>query len=139
MLYNMTQKLTEIMSTHELREIPGETVKIEKGVWIEISDFNIETEEVFIKKRYEIVDIRKAEGIKNDYYNIICKKMDIKKDDETKKEISKKVIEKHHDILKSSFVKCLIEGIENKSIKQLKAILYKLRGEIKDDELQKND
>lgn len=135
----MAQKLTEIMSTHELRELPGETVKIEKGVWIEISDFNIETEEVFVKKRYEVVEIKKSEGQEKDYYDITCKKINFKKDDERKKELAKKVIEKHHDILKSSFVRCLIEGIENKSIKQLKGILYKLRGEIKDDELQKND
>lgn len=126
------------MSSHELREIPGETVKLEKGVWIEISDFNIETEEVFIKKRYEVLEVKKTEGNEKDYYDIICKKMDFKEDEKRKRLLAEEVIRKHHDILKSSFVKCLIEGIENKSVKQLKSILYKLRGEIKDESIEEH-
>jgi fructose-bisphosphate aldolase class 1 len=132
----MTQKLTEIMSTHELREIQGETIKIEKGVWIEISDFDADTEQVFIKKRYEVIDIEKTETEDKDYYDIICRKMNFEEDEQRKKLLAEKIIEKHHDMIKSSFVKCLIDGIGDKSVKQLKSILYKLRGDIKDDELQ---
>jgi len=131
----MTHRLTEIMSIHELRELQGETVKVEKGVWIEISDFNADTEQVVIKKRYEVLDIEKTENGDREYYDITCKKMNFEEDERRKKVLAEKVIEKHHDMIKSSFVKCLIDGIENKSIKQLKGILYKLRGEVRDDEL----
>lgn len=135
----MIQRLTEIMSTHELRELQGELVRIEKGVWIEILDFDSVTEEVDILKRWEIIDIKRDDIENKEHYTITCKKLDIKTEEEKKKELCQKIISKHHGSLKATFVKCLIDGIESKSTNQLKRILYRLRGEIKDEKLPKTD
>jgi predicted HicB family RNase H-like nuclease len=131
------KKLTEIESIHEQREDIGGNATIEKGVWIEISDFEPETEQVQIFHRWKVIEIKK-ETIKNKkHYTITCKKLNVEKEKNIKKEIANKIIEKHNNILKASFTKCLIEGIDSQTTNSLKRILYKLGGE--GDVKQKNN
>jgi len=123
------KKLVEVQSMHEQREYfdsPGLIVK--KGVWIEILNFNPNTEQVDIKHRWEVEQVEeKTEGdLKK--YKVTCKILDIKKIDEAKKKIAEKVLNKHAEILKASFAKCLVDGIEVRTLDNLKSILIKLGG-----------
>lgn len=126
------EKLIEIQSLHEQREIFDSDTLVEKGVWIEILDFNPETEQVDIKQRWEVEKVDKKEEGDVKKYKVICKKLNIKDYEEAKKKIAKEVLKKHSDKLKASFAKCLVEGINTKSIPELKHILIKLGEKIKD-------
>ena len=122
------EKLTEIGSMHEQREeFCGSTI-IKKGVWIEILNFDSNTEQVDIKHRWEVEKVEKRIDKDVEKYKVICKVLNIKDYEKNKKKIAKEVFEKHKDKLKASFAKCLIEGIEVNSIPQLKHILNKLGG-----------
>ena len=129
-------KLFEVQSVHEQREGMGDDTKIEKGVWIEISDFDDETEQVKIHKRFEVLDVKKEDKDNRIHYVITCKKRNIEEDDKIREDLANKVIDRHKLILKASFVKCLVEGIDMKSVGELKKMLYRLGGEVNDK--QKN-
>lgn len=122
-------KLTEVQSMHEQREYFGSPCRItKKGSWIEVLNFDSNTEKVDIKHRWEVEKIeQKTEGdLKK--YKVTCKILDIKKIDDKKKKIAEKVLKKHAEILKASFAKCLIDGIEVRALDNLKSILIKLGG-----------
>ena len=122
-------KLTEVQSMHEQREMFNNSlILIDKGIWIEVINFNPHTEQVDITLRLEVEDVIRKENNGLKEYKIICRKLDIDKDYKTKEELAKKIINKHHDKLKASFAKCLIEGIDGRSIPELKGMLYKLGG-----------
>ena len=128
----MREKLLEIQSLHEQREkFNNPDVIIEKGVWIEILDFDTDTEQVNINHRWEVESVEKKEehGIKK--YKIICIQKDIKESDKSKKALAEKVLGKHKEKLKASFAKVLVEGIEYGSAGKLKYMLNRL-GETKD-------
>ncbi len=126
------KKLIEIQSIHEQREEPGNLVKLENGVWIEISDFDSETEQVTIQERLEIIDVQEEKKDDKIYYTFICKKLNIIDDFKIKEELANKIVDKHNLILKASFAKCLVDGIDSKSVSHLKRILYKLGGDVDD-------
>ena len=134
---NKTETLTEIQSLHEQREEFSNSVVIEKGIWIEVLDFNPHTEQVNIKHRWEVEKVEKSREKDVEKYKITCKRLNIKDYEKNKKKIAQKVFKKHKDRLKASFAKCLIEGIEIRSIPDLKHILNKLGGKVKDGK-QKN-
>ena len=125
------ETLTEIESMHEQRERFGEPTVIKKGVWIEVLDFDPNTEQVNINHRWEVKKIEKSLDKDIEKYKVICKILKIKPYEKNKEKIAKKVIEKHKDKLKASFAKCLIDGIEVNSIPDLKHILNKLGGKVK--------
>lgn len=129
----MTKTLTEIQSIHESREFDPLTRKVEKNCLIEVNDFDVVTEEVKIIEQYEVLDIKKEEKDNREHYEITCKRKDFEKERIMKEELVMKIIEKHYDILKSSFVKCLVDGIDSQSMKTLKQMLFKLRGDINED------
>lgn len=127
------EKLTEIQSLHEQREMfDANEIIIDKGVWIEILDFDPNTEQVNIKHRWEVENVEKKEEGDIKKYKVTCKVLNIKEYEKNKKEIAKEVLKKHSKKLKTSFAKCLVEGIETKSIPELKYVLNKLGGKVKD-------
>ncbi len=122
-------KLIEVQSMHEQREYFNSPCRItHKGSWIEILNFDPNTEQVDIKHRWEVEKVeQKTEGdLKK--YKVTCKILDIKKIDDKKKKIAEKVLKKHAEILKASFAKCLVDGIEVRTLDNLKSILIKLGG-----------
>ncbi len=122
-------KLTEVQSMHEQREYFDSPCRItKKGSWIEVLNFNPNTEQVDIKHRWEVEKVEeKTEGdLKK--YRVTCKILDIEKIDNKKKKIAAKVLKKHAEILKASFAKCLVDGIEVRTLDNLKSILIKLGG-----------
>jgi hypothetical protein len=127
------KKLIEIASMHELRGENGEEIKLEKGVWIEVADFDPITERVEIKKRVEVESVDMSEDREKEYYTIRCKRLDFKKYDEDKKALIEEIISKYHERLKASFAKCMVEGVEGQSIQKLRQILYKLKGKVDDE------
>ena len=133
-----TNKLIEVESLHEQREeFSNHGVIIKKGVWIEILEFDSDTEQVNINHRWEVESVEKKEekGIRK--YEVVCKIMDIKKDNDIKKALAKQVLEKHTKKLRTSFAKSLIEGVDYKSVSYLKNMLNKLE-EKQDVNKQKN-
>ena len=126
----MTEKLIEVQSIHEQREFDGSTRKRDVGSFVEINDLNVVIEEVKIIEQYKITDIKKEEKDNKEYYEIVCEKRDFEDERKIKEEFVRKIIEKHHDIIKSSFVKCLVDGIDSKSVNALKQMLFKLRGDV---------
>ena len=127
------KKLIEVGSMHEQREYFGNPdLIVQKGAWIEVLNFNPNTEQVDIKNRWEVEKIEsKVEGdIKK--YKVTCKILDAAKIDNKKKKIAKKVLEKHAEKLKASFAKCLVEGIDKRTLANLKDLLIKLGGEVDD-------
>jgi len=123
------EKLTEIQSLHEQREIFGNPdILLEKGVWLEIIAFNADTEQVKVKHRWEIEKVESTEEKNIRNYKITCKKLNIKDDEDKKRKIAKKVYEKHKLKLKASFIKCLVEGISICSSKEMRELLIKLEG-----------
>ena len=122
-------KLIEVQSMHEQREYFNSPCRItKKGSWIEILNFDPNTEQVDIKHRWEVEKVeQKTEGdLKK--YKVTCKILDIKKIDNKNKKIAEKVLKKHAEILKASFAKCLVDGIEVRALDNLKSILIKLGG-----------
>jgi hypothetical protein len=124
-------KLLEIFSMHEQREQFYEPRRLEKGAWIEIINFEPETEQVEIFKRWEVENIERLEEKTEILYTITCKKLDIASDDKIKREIAQKILDKHALKIKASFAKCLVEGIDIRPVRQLKNVLYKMGGEQK--------
>lgn len=125
--------LTEVQSIHEQREIFGNPdIIVKPGVWIEVLNFDPQTEQVEHVHRWEVEKVEKKQGkgkekdIKK--YKIICKPLDIKKDWDKKLKLSERLLKKHEEKFKASFAKCLVEGINVKSIPKLKYILNKLGG-----------
>jgi len=132
------EKLLEIQSLHEQREkFYNPDIIVKKGVWLEILDFDPDTEQIDINRRWEVVSIEKKEENGLIKYKIICIDKDIKKSDELKKALAEKVLDKHKEKLKASFTKALIEGIDYASVGRLKYMLNKL-GETKDDKQKDN-
>jgi len=126
-------KLTEVQSMHEQREyFNNPDLIVEKGVWIEVLDFNPNTEQVDIKHRWEVEKVETS--IEGDLkkYKVTCKVLDIDKIDNKKKKIAKKVLYKHAEKLKASFAKCLVDGIDARTLENLKDLLVKLGGKIDD-------
>lgn len=126
--------LTEIESMHEQREQFDDNLNtpIEKGVWLEVIDFDPHTEKAEVLLRLEIEDIIKTEKDDINIYKIVCNELDVVKDQERKEEIAKKIIDKHNDKLKASFAKCLVDGIGCRTIPELKIMLTKLGGKTND-------
>ena len=123
------KKLVEVQSMHEQREYFNSPCRIvKKGVWIEILNFNPDTEQVDIKHRWEVEKVEEKIEDERKKYKVTCKVLDIDKIDGKKKKIAKKVLKKHAEILKASFAKCLVDGIDVKTIATLKGILIKLGG-----------
>lgn len=128
------EKLTEIQSLHEQRERFGNPdILIDKGVWLEIVAFNPNTEQVDIKHRWEVENVESTEEKNVRNYKVTCKKLNIKEYEDKKREIAKKVYEKHKLKLKASFIKCMVEGISICPSKELRELLNKLEGGNKDD------
>lgn len=120
-------KLTGIESMHEQRERLGfQEVPIKKGTWIEVVNFSPHTEQVGILKRLEVERVIKSKEGDLRKYKIVCSELDIEKDLKRKKEIINKIISKHNLRLKASFAKCLVDGIDCRSIPELKGMIYKL-------------
>ena len=125
------EKLTEIQSLHEQREMFDNDIIVKKGIWIEVIEFDQITEYADVKHRWEIEKIEEKEEGNLKKYKVTCKILDIKGDEKNKKRMAKKVLDKHSKRLKASFAKCLIEGIETRSIPDLKHALNKLGGKVK--------
>ena len=120
-------KLIEVQSIHEQREdFTNAEVIIKKGVWIEILEFNPDTEQVSINHRWEVESVEKKEEEGKRKYRVTCKVKDIKKDNDVKKILAKQVLQKHSDKLKASFAKALIDGVNYRNVLHLKNILNKL-------------
>jgi len=127
-------KLTEVQSMHEQREYFNSPCGIvKKGAWIEVLDFNPNTEQVNIKQRWEVekIDKKIEDGYK--IYKVTCKDLDMDKIDSKKKKIAAKVLKKHAEKLKASFAKCLVDGIDARTLDNLKSMLVKLGGKPDDD------
>ena len=125
-----TEKLIEIKSLHEQREMIGNPdIVIKPGVWIEVLSFDPMTEKVKVRHRWQVerIDKREEEGKRK--YKITCKKLDIEQIESTKENLAKEVLEKHKEKLKASFVKCLVDGISIRTVSELKEMLNKLGGE----------
>ncbi len=121
-------KLLQIHSLHEQREMFGNPeIIIEKGVWIEIVNFTMETELIEVLRRFEVEKVEKIQVGDIKKYKVTCKELNIKEIDEEKRKVARLVLNKHLEKLKASFAKCLIDGIEAKSIQQLKNISNKLK------------
>ena len=121
-------KLTEIQSLHEQREIIGNPeVVVKEGVWIEIINFIPETEAVEIIRRFEVEKVEKSQEGDIKKYKVTCKELNIKEAEESKRKVARLVLHKHLEKLKASFAKCLVDGIEAKSIQDLKAMSNKLK------------
>ncbi len=126
------EELIEIFSMHEQRErLEIRDNYIQVGTWLELIDFNQITEHASIKKRWLVEKIIKKKEGDIEKYKFICKPLDIDKDDKIKKELANKILNKYNKELKASFVKCLIQGIEIRSVNELKRMVYKLGGNIK--------
>ncbi|KKN58015.1 hypothetical protein LCGC14_0556730 [marine sediment metagenome] len=120
-------KLIEVQSIHEQREdFTNAEVIIKKGVWIEILEFNPDTEQVCVNHRWEVESVGKKEEKGKRIYRVICKVKDVEKDNDAKKVLAKKVLQKHSNKLKASFAKALIDGVDYRSVLHLKNILNKL-------------
>mgnify|MGYP001561623435 CR=1 FL=1 len=120
-------KLTEIESMHEQRERLGfQVVPIKKGTWIEVVNFSPHTEQVDILKRLEVEKVIKSEEGDLRKYKIVCSELDVKEDNKRKERIINRILSKHSLKLKASFAKCLVDGIDFRSIPELKGMLYKL-------------
>ena len=122
------ETLTEIESMHEQRERFGEPTIVKEGIWIEVLDFDSNTEQVDIKHRWEVLKIEKTIDKDIEKYKVRLKILKIKSYEDNKKKIAKRVLEKHKNLLKASFAKCLVQGIEVNSIPDLKHMLNKLGG-----------
>lgn len=121
-------KLIEIQSLHEQREIVGNPeIVVKKGVWIEIINFIPDTEEVEVLKRFEVEKVEKSQVGDIKKYKVTCRKLGIKEAEEEKRKLAKLVLDKHCEKLKASFAKCLVDGIEAKSIHRLKSMSNKLK------------
>ena len=126
-------KLIEVQSMHEQREyFNNPDLIVKKGVWIEVLNFNPNTEQVDIKHRWEVEKVEKSREGDLNKYKIICKPLNINKIDNKKKKIAKKVLDKHAEMLKASFAKCLVDGIDKRTLANLKDMLVKLGGTIDD-------
>lgn len=129
-------KLIEIQSLHEQREIIGNPeVVVKEGVWIEIINFVPDTEEVEVLKRFEVKKVEKSQVGDIKKYKVTCKKLGIKEAEERKRKVARLVLKKHLKKLKASFAKCLVDGIEAKSVQDLKSMSNKLKiyEEVKND------
>ena len=125
------EKLTEIQSLHEQREMFENDIIIKKGIWIEVIEFDQVTEYADVKHRWEVEKVEEKEEGDFKKYKVTCKILNIEKDEKNKKKMAKEVLNKHSKRLKASFAKCLIEGIETRSIPDLKHVLNKLGGKVK--------
>ena len=97
------KKLVEVQSMHEQREYFDNPCRIvKKGVWIEILNFNPNTEQVDIKHRWEVENVDKKIEDGFEKYKVTCKVLDINKIEKEKKKIAEKVLNKHAEILKAS-------------------------------------
>lgn len=124
----MNNKLTEIQSIHEQRELMGNPdIIVKEGVWIEIVNFTSETELVKVLRRFEVEKVEKSQIGDIKKYKVICKELNIKDAEERKRKIARLVLQKHMEKLKASFAKCLVDGIAVKTIQELKGISNKLR------------
>ena len=63
---------------------------IDKGVWIEILDFDPNTEQVNIKNRWEVENVEKKEEGDTKKYKVTCKVLNIKEYEKKKKKKKKK-------------------------------------------------
>lgn len=127
-------KLTEIQSLHEQREFIGNPdVVVKEGVWIEIITFMHETEQVEVVRRFEVEKVEKSQEGDIKKYKVICRELSIKEVEEKKRITAHLVLDKHREKLKASFTKCLVDGIEAKSIERLKSISNKLKIYEKDE------
>jgi len=123
--------LTEIMSIHEQREMffnPDAEVK--KGVWLEVINFNPHSEEAKVLRRWQVENVEESIEGNVRTYRIDCKDLDVDVDLLKKKTLAKLIVNKHHDKLKASFVKCLVDGIERRNISELRSMLFKLGGKL---------
>ncbi len=116
-------KLTEVQSIHEQREaMSNPEVIVKKGVWLEIVNFTLDTEQVEVLRRFEVEKVIKSQEGDIKKYKVICKELNIKELEEQKRKTARLVLDKHHERLKESFVKCLLDGISIRSIRNLKAV-----------------
>lgn len=123
------KKLTEIQSLHEQREIFGNPdVLIKNGVWIEVVGFNPTTERVDVKHRWQVEKVKTLKNKNTKIFTVTCRALDIKKYEDMKKKLAKKVFNKHETILKASFIKCLVEGIGTRTSAEMREMLIKLEG-----------
>ena len=120
-------KLIEIYSLHEQREMFGNPdILIKKGVWIEIIDFERETEMAEVLRRFEVEKVEKNQIGHIKKYKVICKELDIEEMGKERRKSARLVLDKHREKLKASFAKCLVEGIDVRSIQDLKNMSNKL-------------
>jgi len=118
-------KLTEVQSMHEQREQFGNPdVVIKKGVWLEIIKFDYHTEQADILKRYEVKKIKEVKNKDIINYTITCQKLDHITDKNKKTLLANLILKKFNTKLKASFAKCLIEGIEFRTIPELRGMMY---------------
>ncbi len=121
-------KLTEVKSIHEQREMMGNPeVIVEKGIWIEIINFVPDTEEADVLRRFEVEKVIKSQEGDIKKYKVICKELSTKEAEEEKRKVARLILDKHHERLKASFAKCLVDGIEARSIQHLKSMSNKLK------------
>ena len=133
-------KLIEVQSIHEQREMMGNPeVIVKKGIWIEIINFIPDTEEAEVLRRFEVEKVIKSQEGDIKKYKVVCKELNIKEGEDQKRETATKVLNKHREMLKASFVKCLVDGIEARSVRHLKSMSDKLniyeekKEEVKDE------
>ncbi len=121
-------KLTEIQSLHEQREaISNPEIIVKEGVWIEIINLVLETEKVEVLRRFEVEKVEEKQVGDIKKYKVICKELNIEEMRKQRREAARLVLQKHSEMLKASFAKCLVDGIASKSIQQLKAMSDKLK------------
>lgn len=132
--------LKRIESIHEQREgvDPSMTNTVGKGKWIEILDFDKKTEKVDIKQRLEITDIEfvPVNNGKKEVMILRCKKRDIQQELSKAKDLAARVLSKHENILKSSLIRCYIDGLCNSGMPSLEYIssIFKKHLEEKENE-----
>ena len=123
--------LLEITSMHEQRERFGTPeIVVRKDVWLEVIDFDPHTERAEIIRRYNVEKVEAKQEGDIRRYRITLQKLNVEEDQDAKEEMAKKIIEKHHTNMKMSFAKCLVDGIDLKSIPELKNMLLKMRGDM---------
>jgi hypothetical protein len=134
----LLKELIEVESMHEQRERFGTPdIVVQKGIWFEIIDFDPHTERADIVRRYLVDKVEHQQDGDVKRYRITLQRLDVEEDQEKKQELAKRLLDKHHSNLKMSFAKCLVDGIDLKSVPELKNMLLKMRGDM-DVNKQKN-
>ncbi len=99
-------ELQIVKSVHEQRQVRNNKIP-EKGHWLELGKFTGIVETFDTKKRYLCTDVKRNKG------NLVVelKQLDIEKDTTIKKKLVEKIIKKHGDKLKASFMIILIQAM----------------------------